>query len=412
MNCEQAREKISLYIDGELSKDQAEELENHMKDCKECHEEYLSLLQVVESVKAIEPLALAEDFSEELKEKLEKTQNADTPSKKTLFQRWTKRTGLAAILVAGVFLLAIVVSPKIPFFNMKSSDSMDAVEPMEGTGGYKIGDDTSPYNFVEDAENDQNATEEQGPSTDEVNPGVRGQNMQEKIIYSASMVLQVPEYDKAVERILQYVEDVEGFIETSSSYNPNNQYSNSQSPAMKEGYISVRISSNKLQEAIDEIGALGKVVSKEMSGENITSQYRDLQVELNNLEVQQERIVEIMKKAEKIEDVLEIERELNRIRTEINARETIIKNFDELVRYSSLGISLSEEKISTVNVQGSPFKNLGTKIQRGFIQSVNRIVEGTASFIVFMAKATPFIVILLILAYIFKKILWDKMKAK
>ena len=70
--------------------------------------------------------------------------------------------------------------------------------------------------------------------------------------------------------------------------------------------------------------------------------------------IQEERILEIMKKADQVEDILNIERELNRIRTEINQRKNILKNWDQLVDYSSIEVSLREEKFSTSGIQGSP----------------------------------------------------------
>ena len=57
---------------------------------------------------------------------------------------------------------------------------------------------------------------------------------------------------------------------------------------------------------------MGNVIENQRNWGNITTQYRDIETELSNLEVQEERILEIMKKADQVEDILNIERELNR----------------------------------------------------------------------------------------------------
>lgn len=419
MKCEQVREMISLYIDNELSKEEKIEFEKHIKGCKECYDEYLSILEVVKSINSIEELPLPEGFRDDLRIKLEENQRAN---KNMRFKGISKWTSVAAILVVGViFLSAIFIGQYSPFNLMNSRSSMDSAESIEESGMVGTAQPSYTSDFAQDGavemedELAQNTTPEEAQAIQEDVDGesivLNNENMQEKIIYSANMTLQVKEYDKTYESLLQYVKDIDGFVQSSSSHNPEyNASRNGQH--IREGYIFIRIPSKSFEDAIDVIEEMGNVRNKQISGENITSQYRDIEVELNNLEVQEERIVEIMKSADKVEDILEIERELNRIRTEINRRKTTLKNWDQLVDYSSIEINIREEKISTSNIQGSPFEEMGLKIQKGFIQSINIIVDGIAKLIVFIAKATPFILILLVLGLIFKKWLWERVKKK
>lgn len=426
MKCEQVKEKISLYIDDELSKEEKIEFENHIKECKECDDEYLTLLEVVKRVNSIEELPLPENFRGDLKIELEKSQstNKNKKFKRLGLKGINKWTSVAAILVVGVVLSAFFIGPYSPFNNnflMNSRSSMDGDEAIEESGSVGRGEiGSSPEFAAEDkaaeieGEYAQNAAQEEAQETpgDMGSANLSSQNMQEKIIYSASMTLQVEEYDKAYKSILQYVKDVDGFVQNSSTYNPEYNLSRDGNQRIKEGYIFIRVPSKSFEDAINVIGKTGNVINDSISGDNITSQYRDIEVELKNLEVQEERIVEIMKKADKVEDILEIERELNRIRTEINMRKTSLKNWDQLVDYSSIEINIREEKISTSNIKGSPFEEIGLKIQKGFIQSINVIVEGIAKLIIFIARALPFILILIALILIFKKWLWDKIKRK
>jgi hypothetical protein len=424
MKCEQAKEWISLYIDKELSKEEKIEFEKHIKECKECHDEYLSLLEMVKRVNSIEELNLPAGFRDDLKINLEKSQSAKDKNKRLSFKGFNKWTSVAAILVVGVVLSAFFIGEFSPFNNnflMNSRSSMDGAEATEESGSLGRGEIGSSPEFAQDkaadierdyAQNTAPEEEAQESLGDTGSSELSSQNMQDKIIYSASMTLQVDEYDSAYKSILQYVKDIDGFIQSSNTHNPEYNTSRNENQRIKEGYIFIRVPSKSFEDAIDIIGEMGNVINDSMSGDNITSQYRDIEVELNNLEVQEERIVEIMKKADKVEDILEIERELNRIRTEINMRKTTLKNWDKLVDYSSIEIILREEKISTSNIQGSPFEEIGLKIQKGFIQSINVIVEGIAKLIVFIAKALPFILILIALIFIFKKWLWDKIKRK
>ena len=82
-------------------------------------------------------------------------------------------------------------------------------------------------------------------------PNTDFSSMQEKIIYSAELSIQVDEYDKTIKDIKQYVKDVKGFIERSSTYTP--QYGSKVNESIKSGQIIIRIPSIKFDEALDKI---------------------------------------------------------------------------------------------------------------------------------------------------------------
>ena len=60
MECEKALELISLYIDGELNKEEQEEIIKHMEQCESCKKEYDSLKEMVETLKEMEYMPLPE----------------------------------------------------------------------------------------------------------------------------------------------------------------------------------------------------------------------------------------------------------------------------------------------------------------------------------------------------------------
>ena len=411
MDCPQIRELISSYIDKELSEEEVLEFEKHIKSCKDCYDEYLSLLKVVKRINSIEELPLPEDFKEELSNKLGEIKMEESKSKMHIHKRFSNWKSLAAIFVIGVFLSGILLGQLNPFRFFLGARSQDKAAGESGGYGFSQQISHPGASDGELAEREEDYADDSKEIGGEIEkPKTEVSDMQEKIIYSAELSIQVDEFDKAIGDIKQFVKDVKGFIESSGTYDP--QYSSRAYASAKDGHMLIRIPSAKFDEAIDKIGEMGKLTNSNISGDNITSQYRDVEVELKNLEIQEERIQEIMKKAENVVDILEIERELNRIRTEINLRKTTIKNWDQLVDYSTIAINIREDKISTSNIEGSPFKNIGLKIQRGFIQSINIIVEGIAKLIVLIAKLIPFILIIAALAFVFKKWIWVRIRKK
>ena len=62
MECRTCSESLTALMDAELSRDQAKEVESHLTECAECHEEYQSLLDSHQLVERIRPLKLNPDL--------------------------------------------------------------------------------------------------------------------------------------------------------------------------------------------------------------------------------------------------------------------------------------------------------------------------------------------------------------
>lgn len=404
MNCEQVRDKISLYIDDVLSPEEKNAFEKHMKECKECYGEYLSLIDLVNSIHGIHEKPLPEEFKQELREKLEEAQGEKQNLQQGILRKGFKKWGaIASIVLAGFILIAAFILPNISFMGSDSSmGSEDKGIQEQYESSEEARDEAADFHGES-----QNSLEATDQSNNDLN-----NSSQEKIIYSANMTLKVEEFQKSFNEIMKYTKDVGGFIENSSIFNPEEIDASGNGNRKKEGRILIRVPVENFEEALMEIEKLGRVESKNRSGTNVTSQYRDIEIEVKNLEVQEKRLLEIMKEAEKTQDLLQIEKELNRIRTEINQRKSILKNLDQRVEYSSIEIYVVEEKIASGNLQGSPFKDLLGKIQKGFIHSINLIIAGAANLLVLIAKIIPFIIIIIILYIIYIKVLRDRIKDK
>ena len=100
-------------------------------------------------------------------------------------------------------------------------------------------------------------------------------------------------------------------------------------------------------------------------------------------------MLEYLKQATNVTDMLAIESELNRVRTEIDSLTTTIKNWDTEMAYSTIYISLYEKRLSATSVN-SPFSEIFTKIGEGFVTSINLILYIVAFLIVLIFRLIPF----------------------
>lgn len=206
-----------------------------------------------------------------------------------------------------------------------------------------------------------------------------------KIIYSGNISLNTDNYQDTFEKISSYAVELGGFIQDSGS-----NYASEQAGVQNNsGFLTIRVPSPKFSEAMTQIQTWGSPISANVSSTNISQQYADVQAQLNNLKIEEGRLLEYLKQATNVTDMLAIESELNRVRTEIDSLTTTIKNWDTEMAYSTIYISLYEKRLSATSVN-SPFSEIFTKIGEGFVTSINLILYIVAFLIVLIFRLIPF----------------------
>jgi hypothetical protein len=99
-----------------------------------------------------------------------------------------------------------------------------------------------------------------------------------------------------------------------------------------------------------------------------------------------------MTRATTVEDTLKVEVELNRVRTEIDIMTGNLKNWDQLVEYSTIYVNMTEVKeaeLEKVDVPG-----VWQNAKDGFISTINTIRYGIERAFVFLISAIPYILVL------------------
>ena len=98
--------------------------------------------------------------------------------------------------------------------------------------------------------------------------------------------------------------------------------------------IRVKIPVKNSKYFLAEVGQLGEVLFREITSQDVTNEYRDLELKCKNLRALRDRFAELLKKADKVEDILKIESELARITTELEQATgelNVLKNSVDMV---------------------------------------------------------------------------------
>lgn len=139
---------------------------------------------------------------------------------------------------------------------------------------------------------------------------------------------------------------------------PGNAYFSENGAGTKSGTITLWVPSDKFDLALSDIKALAlRVYAERISTEDVSAEFVDATARLATLRSAETQLLEIMKRAGKISEILEVQRELNMRRTEIEQIQGRLNYLSHRVEQSSITVTLSEEVIpSSV---GSAWRPLG-----------------------------------------------------
>ncbi len=159
-----------------------------------------------------------------------------------------------------------------------------------------------------------------------------------KLVRNAQLDLQVINYEAAVQRLTTMATEAKGFIATqSSSKLPNGKL---------QGTVVVKVVPESLESFLQKARSLGELKNQTLGTQDVTKAYFDTDARLRNAKRMEERLLEMLeKKTGKVSDLLEVEKELARVRESIEQMQGELKYYDALVQYATVTISLAEKDL-------------------------------------------------------------------
>ena len=118
--------------------------------------------------------------------------------------------------------------------------------------------------------------------------------------------------------------------------------------------ITIRVPAARFEEAVKRIEAVGDVLHRNVVAEDVTEEFRDLEVRLRSLHAVRDRLEQLLQKAQKVEESVTIERELERVSGELDRIEGRMKFLRDKATFSTITVTFSPRR--TEEVQKSNFR--------------------------------------------------------
>ena len=151
---------------------------------------------------------------------------------------------------------------------------------------------------------------------------------------------------------------------------------------------------------------IGRVESESQSGEDVTSQYVDLQARLTNARNTEQRLTELLRRQTgKLDEVVTVEEKISDVREQIERMEAEQKNLSRRVNFGTLNVSFSEERKSQLQVVPP---SVGTQFHNAAVKGYSSVVDGIVSFLVFLMSWGPSLLLWTAILFFPVRFAWRK----
>jgi Domain of unknown function (DUF4349)/Putative zinc-finger len=421
-------EEVMAYLDGELEARRAAELAAHLVSCSECQEVAQGFRALSERMLSFE----VENRSVGMSEAMLAALDSSSVSKKTVpsgseqMNSWSWRRMFARPYVwafAGLGLVALLAVVSIRSFygaregaNFPSERATELSAPAGGRpNGYKSWlskdnpslEQAEAFRDVKKAEN-ASAGAEAWDAPAPVAPASVGdelkapENVGPMIVETASLTILAKNFDEASAAIEKLAAAHGGYVEKLDA--------KAQTGNARELTASLRIPTKQLDGFLADLRKLGHVEDENRENEEVSDQYVDLQARLRSARATEQRLIELLgTRTGKLQDVLEAERELARVRGEIESMQGQSALLVHRVNYATVQVSLSEEYRQ---VLGSGKISTGTKIRNALVEGFSNLEDGAVALLVFLFAVGPSLLFWLAILLVPGWFVWKRIRRR
>jgi uncharacterized protein DUF4349 len=190
------------------------------------------------------------------------------------------------------------------------------------------------------------------------------------VIRTGQAFVEVEKLDPAVLKIRQLVAQVGGYVANSSMSGGRDQ--------IRQASIEIKLPSAKYDEAVSSLSAIGKVETVNSNAQDVGEEYVDITARVTNARRLEERLINLLaNRTGKLDEVLRVERELARVREEIERYEGRLRYLSARASMSTLVINAHEPAPLIGNQPGE--NPIGAAVRRAWDNFVSLLAALIAS---------------------------------
>lgn len=228
---------------------------------------------------------------------------------------------------------------------------------------------------------------------------------QEKLIIYNDMTVETKNFNNYINKLEEITVKSEAYIQQQNVYNGTLE-----GDEIRNAYYIIRVPKDKVKFFSEHFNALeGKVTRREVNIENVTQRYLDIQRRVNINKAKEERLTKLLKKADNIEDLITIEKEIAQLVTERESMQTDLIELEHNIKYDYYTIHVNEvREYQEIKVE----KSFKADIDYTFENSIKHFVDFLQNVVLFFVYTWIIWLLSIIVAVVVVIIVKNKLKKK
>lgn len=203
----------------------------------------------------------------------------------------------------------------------------------------------------------------------------------QKLIKKVYIDAETEDMDTLLAQVTEQIQALGGYIESQEIYN-GSSYS---SYRYQNANMTIRIPAEKLDSFVSQVKGVSNVVNYNETTDDVTLTYVSTESRIAALEIEQERLLNLLSKAENMEDLLTIEERLTEVRYELEQVNSQLRVLANQVNYATVNLSIQQVKVYTEVEEQTVWQ----RISSGFSGNLREIGENLVNFFVWLVTYSP-----------------------
>jgi hypothetical protein len=206
-----------------------------------------------------------------------------------------------------------------------------------------------------------------------------------KLIKTVYLTAESQNYNELLTALDAKIAELGGYVENMEMNNSGRRYCS----------MIIRIPVQWLDQFVDHVEESANVTNATESALDVTLEYVDTEAKVKALETEQARLLELLAKAESLDDILAIEARLSDVTYELERYASHLKGLENRVSYATVHLSLREVEVLTPKEDPT----VGQRISTGFVDSVTDLWDDIVDLFVFICVESPNILVFALLLF-------------
>lgn len=213
-------------------------------------------------------------------------------------------------------------------------------------------------------------------------------NIEKKLIKNGNISFETEDLAETKTTIVAATKKYQAYISSDNAYTSQDRISNT---------LTVRVPASSFDDFLKDITeGIEELESKNINISDVTEQFLDIEARLRTKKKLEERFTQLLAKANNVRELLDIERQLANVRSEIESVEGRLKYLSNQVDFSTLTITFYKKTANETN--------FGRKLKNGFKNGINNLKW----FFIYLINVWPFVILTIVIIYIVRKRIKNK----